>query len=96
MRLLAAAAALGLAAMAGATAYKLPPETVPLGEPGDDADLVRGRCMGCHSLDYLATQPRGRGPDFWKATVTKMNTAYGASIPDDEAARIVAFLAKRY
>src|SRR5262249_17241302 len=58
------------AAVAGAkpASYKLPPETSTLkktDEPGyAKADSL---CASCHSRDYITTQARGKGKDFWTA-----------------------------
>ena len=38
--------------------YDLPEETAAL-KPGPDVEVVQGNCMGCHSVDYITTQPRG-------------------------------------
>jgi hypothetical protein len=51
--------------------------------------------MGCHSVDYIITQPRG--PQFKKeAEVTKMIKVYGAPIDDSDASKIVDYLAATY
>ena len=35
-------------------------------------------------------------PGFWQASVTKMKTVYGAPVPDEDAAKIVAYLNAAY
>ena len=54
----------------------------------DEADqIVVANCISCHSLDYLTTQPRGKGAQFWRAEVTKMVTVFKAPVnPADEDA----------
>lgn len=74
---------------------------IPAGEPtrllpGPDADLAAGTCAACHSLDYITTQPRGKGAQFWKDSVVKMVKVYGAPIEPDDADRIAAYLGKTY
>ena len=79
----------------GATTFDLPPETATLrtGPHSEDAVI----CIGCHSADYIATQPRPADPSkFWQAEVQKMRTAYGAPIDDEQAKAIVEYLATAY
>lgn len=93
---LAAAALLIGAGAVQAKPYALPAEkqvTLPAG-PG--ADLTAATCSACHSLDYLVTQPRGKGEQFWKDSVTKMVNVYGAPIAKDDAAAIAAYLGTTY
>lgn len=85
------------AANAAPVVYDLPPETAAFG-PGPNRDLVMNNCTGCHSADYISTQPRGPefGQDFWRAEVTKMIKVYGAPIADADIAGIVDYLAAKY
>jgi sulfite dehydrogenase (cytochrome) subunit B len=95
---LAAVALLGLAsAQAAPLAYTLPEETAAL-KPGPNLDVVRNNCTGCHSADYITTQPRGPKfkKDFWQAEVTKMIKVYGAQIDEAEIGKIVDYLAATY
>ena len=94
----AAVSALGLASVAAApVSYKLPEETAAF-KPGPDLEVVLNNCTGCHSADYVATQPRGPTykADFWRAEVTKMIKVYGAPIEDADVPRIVQYLAATY
>ena len=77
--------------------YDLPEETATL-KPGPNVELAQGNCMGCHSVDYIITQPRGPQfkKDFWQAEVTKMIKVYGAPIDDSDASKIVDYLAATY
>ena len=54
--------------------------------------------MGCHSVDYITTQPRGArfGKEFWQAEVTKMIKVYGAPIDERDVSKIVDYLAATY
>jgi mono/diheme cytochrome c family protein len=70
--------------------YDLPEETATL-KPGPNVEVAQGNCMGCHSVDYIITQPRGP-----QAEVTKMIKVYGAPIDDSDASKIVDYLAATY
>ena len=76
--------------------YKLPDETAAF-KPGPNLDVVQNNCSGCHSADYINTQPRtAKKKDFWQAEVTKMIKVYGAPISDADAPKIVEYLAATY
>ena len=64
--------------------------------PGPGMELAQSNCSACHSLDYIRTQPPGKGDAFWGATVKKMVKTYGAPVEDGDAAIITAYLAKNY
>ncbi|RVT40150.1 cytochrome C [Sphingobium algorifonticola] len=64
--------------------------------PGEGAELTVGNCAACHSLDYIRTQPRGKGAQFWKDNVAKMIAVYKAPIAPADADAIAAYLAKTY
>lgn len=84
------------ASSAAASGYRLPleqPITLP---PGPDAELTAATCSACHSLDYVTTQPRAKGAQFWTDSVTKMVKVYGAPIDPADANRIAAYLAAIY
>lgn len=85
----------GFAVLAEPVTYKLPPETAVL-KPGPDVGTVQANCSVCHSVDYIAIQPPGRGEKFWKAEVHKMITIFGASVSLADADKIAAYLAKTY
>ncbi len=53
--------------------YKLPEEIVQF-TPGPNLDVAVANCSGCHSVDYMHTQPHGPKftKDFWTAEVNKM------------------------
>jgi sulfite dehydrogenase (cytochrome) subunit B len=83
--------------IAAPVSYKLPDETATF-KPGPNLEVVQNNCTGCHSADYIATQPRGPKfkSDFWKAEVNKMIKVYGAPINDADIPRIVEYLAATY
>jgi hypothetical protein len=95
---LAAIAALGVvAARAVPVVYTLPEETAAL-KPGPNLDVVQNNCTGCHSVDYINTQPRNAKSkkDFWQAEVSKMIKTYGAPIDEADVPKIVEYLAATY
>jgi mono/diheme cytochrome c family protein len=85
------------ALLASPVDYKLPDETAAF-RPGNNLDVVQANCTGCHSADYIETQPRGEKSkkDFWQAEVTKMIKVYGAPIDPADVSRIVDYLAASY
>jgi mono/diheme cytochrome c family protein len=85
------------AVTAAPVGYKLPEETAAF-RPGPNLDAVQGNCTGCHSADYIATQPRGQKnkKEFWQAEVTKMIKVYGAPIGEADVPAIVNYLASTY
>jgi sulfite dehydrogenase (cytochrome) subunit B len=95
---LAAGIAIGIvAARAVPVVYKLPEETAAF-KPGPNLEVVQANCTGCHSSDYVNTQPRNvkSRKDFWQAEVTKMIKVYGAPIEDADVPKIVEYLAATY
>lgn len=94
---LAAASTLGLVAVrAVPVVYKLPEETAAF-KPGPNLDVVQNNCLGCHSADYVNTQPpNAKKKEFWQAEVTKMIKVYGAPIDDSDVPKIVEYLAATY
>lgn len=77
--------------------YKLPGETGAF-KPGRNVEVVQANCTGCHSVDYIATQPRGPKfkKEFWQAEVTKMIKVYGAQIDEADVGKIADYLAENY
>ncbi|MFZ1426311.1 MAG: cytochrome c [Geminicoccaceae bacterium] len=85
------------AAWSAARSYELPEETAAFAE-GPNVDAALENCTGCHSADYIITQPRDL-PDpraFWTAEVTKMQHAYAAPIADADVPAIVDYLVQTY
>lgn len=87
----------GTSAIAKPISYTLPDETAAF-KPGTNLDAVQNNCTGCHSADYIQTQPRGAKfkKDFWQAEVTKMIKTYGAPIEDADVGKIVDYLSENY
>jgi mono/diheme cytochrome c family protein len=84
-------------ALAMRMTYALPPETASFRD-GPGKDVVVSNCSGCHSADYIATQPRGPHfqAAFWNAEVNKMIKAYGAPISKEDVPKIVDYLVRTY
>jgi mono/diheme cytochrome c family protein len=85
------------AASAAPVAYSLPEETAAF-RAGPNLDVVQNNCTGCHSADYISSQPQGPKykRDFWQAEVTKMIKVYGAPIEEADVGKIVDYLAATY
>lgn len=90
----------GAAAMLGAVAFAqpidLPVGDVPVELSDAESEVVVNTCSACHSLDYITTQPRGKGAQFWRDSVNKMITVYSAPISPEDADAISAVLAKKF
>jgi len=57
---------------------------------------VENMCSGCHSLDYIRTNSPFMSRQAWTAEVNKMINAFGAPIPQNDAATIIEYLATNY
>ncbi len=81
--------------------YALPEPTAQLKAPADAGhragfEAAQGQCMACHSVDYVAMQPPGKGAAFWQSEVTKMVKVYHAPVGEADARAIAAYLAATY
>ncbi len=96
MKLLLAMLIIALPAAAAPRTYELPDETAALAD-GPGHDVAAANCTGCHSADYVSTQPKMGNPRaFWTAEVTKMRAAYGAPLEDADIPKIVDYLVATY
>jgi hypothetical protein len=97
--LILAAAAMSQLAAASASpiSYQLPEETAAF-RPGPNLETTKNNCTGCHSANYIETQPRNvkSKRDFWQAEVTKMIKVYGAPIDEADIPKIVDYLSATY
>lgn len=94
---LALAAALAGTANAKPLSYALSDETAELRpgpQPGFEAAQIN--CTVCHSVDYINTQPSGKGAAFWQAEVQKMIHSYHAPVSEEDAKAIADYLAATY
>jgi mono/diheme cytochrome c family protein len=74
----------------------LPAEKPVVLPRGAGVELVEAHCSACHSLDYVTTQPRGKGERFWADSVEKMIDTHGAEIPEGDRKVIVAYLGRTF
>ena len=94
--LAACTALLAAAAFAQPAAIELPLGDTPpeLADPA--SEVVVNNCSACHSLDYITTQPRGKGEQFWRDAVAKMINVYKAPISPEDADTIGTTLAHKF
>ncbi len=78
----------GLAVAAGEESIKL--------QDAPDRDLVAARCSVCHSVDYIQMNAPVFDRTGWQKSVRKMIDTFGAPINEDDARRIVEYLANNY
>ena len=90
------AALLAAAAFGQPAAIELPLGGTPpeLADPA--SEVVVNNCSACHSLDYITTQPRGKGEQFWRDAVAKMVNVYKAPVSPDDANTVAATLARKF
>ncbi len=69
---------------------ELPGDTTPF-PAGPNLDIVRRRCVACHSPSMVLVQPRLSHAQ-WQAEVQKMHDVYKASITDSDVAKVVDYL----
>ena len=79
---------------AGEVTITLPPETATL-KPGTGAELAQANCMTCHSVEYIATQPR-MPRKFWEAEVKKMKEKFAAPLADENLAALADYFTATY
>jgi hypothetical protein len=91
--LLCAAACSALWA-AAATAPRAAESTALKAGPG--RDLTIGRCIICHSVEYIPANAPAMDRAAWQKSVQKMRERFGAPITDDEAKQILDYLAANY
>ena len=87
----------GATSLAKPKIISLPAETAMLKETSDPGyQLTANTCAACHSVDYIAMQPRGKGKEFWSGEVMKMVNVYGATVEEAARPAIVDYLARNY
>jgi hypothetical protein len=59
---------------------------------GPGRDLTTGRCIICHSLDYIVSNAPVMNRAAWQKTVQKMKDRFGAPLTDEEAQQILDYL----
>jgi mono/diheme cytochrome c family protein len=92
--------AAGLATLALAGLGTLPRvaaggEAVEL-KDGPARDLTVGRCIICHSVEYIPSNAPAMNRAAWAKTLQKMKDRFGAPITDEEAKAILDYLDASY
>lgn len=90
--------AVGAASTAGAApagAAAAAAEVTDLREaPG--RDLTVGRCIICHTVEYIPSNAPAMNRAAWQKTIQKMKDKFGAPITDEEAKQILDYLDANY
>jgi sulfite dehydrogenase (cytochrome) subunit B len=89
MRLLLALVAAGAAGSAAAG------EVTQL-KDGTGHDVTLGRCITCHSVEYIPSNAPAMNRAVWQKTIQKMKDRFGAPISDEEAKQILDYLDANY
>lgn len=86
-----------LLALAGACAvpWALAGEPTQLND-GAGRDLTVGRCIICHSVEYIPSNAPAMNRAAWQKTIQKMKDRFGAPITDEEAKQILDYLDANY
>jgi len=59
-------------------------------------DLTVGRCIICHSVEYIPSNAPAMNRAAWQKTIQKMRERFGAPITDAEAQQILDYLDANY
>jgi sulfite dehydrogenase (cytochrome) subunit B len=63
---------------------------------GAGRDLTVGRCIICHSLEYIPSNAPAMNRAAWQKTLQKMRERFGAPLTDAEAKEILDYLDASY
>ena len=63
---------------------------------GAGRDLTIGRCIICHSVEYIPSNAPAMNRVAWQKTIQKMKEKFGAPITDEEAKQILDYLDANY
>jgi sulfite dehydrogenase (cytochrome) subunit B len=63
---------------------------------GAGRDLTVGRCIICHSVEYIPSNAPVMNRGAWQKSIQKMREKFGAPITDGEAQQILDYLATNY
>jgi sulfite dehydrogenase (cytochrome) subunit B len=63
---------------------------------GPGRDLTVGRCIICHSVEYIPSNAPAMNRAAWQKTIQKMKDRFGAPITDEEAKQILDYLDANY
>ena len=59
-------------------------------------DLTIGRCIICHSVEYIPANAPAMNRAAWQKSVQKMRERFGAPITEEEAKQILDYLDSNY
>jgi cytochrome c5 len=63
---------------------------------GPGRDLTVGRCIICHSVEYIPSNAPAMNRAAWQKSIQKMRDRFGAPITDEEANQILDYLSANY
>lgn len=63
---------------------------------GEGRDLTVGRCLICHSVEYIPANAPAMDRAAWQKSIQKMKDRFGAPITDEEAKQILDYLSANY
>jgi mono/diheme cytochrome c family protein len=63
---------------------------------GPGRDLTVGRCIICHSVEYIPANAPAMDRAAWQKSIQKMKERFGAPITDEEAKQILDYLSANY
>jgi hypothetical protein len=63
---------------------------------GPGRDLTIGRCIICHSVEYIPSNAPAMNRAAWQKSIQKMRERFGAPITDEEAKQILEYLSANY
>ena len=91
-----AAASFSTAPRAGSEAPHTTAAEVTALRDGQGRDLTVGRCIICHSVEYIPANAPAMDRAAWQKTIQKMRDRFGAPITDEEAKQILDYLSANY
>jgi cytochrome c5 len=89
------ASSAGAASSAAPVAPAAAAEVTALRE-GPGRDLTVGRCLICHSAEYIPSNAPAMNRAAWQKSIQKMKDKFGAPITDEEAQQILDYLDANY
>ena len=93
--LIAAALTVAAASVAAPRSAPAADEPVTLAD-GPGRDLTIGRCIICHSIEYIPSNAPAMNRAAWQKTIQKMKERFGAPITDEESKQILDYLDAHY
>jgi sulfite dehydrogenase (cytochrome) subunit B len=93
--LVAAALAVAAASIAAPGSAPAADEPVALAD-GPGRDLTIGRCIICHSIEYIPSNAPAMNRAGWQKTIQKMKERFGAPLTDEESKQILDYLDGHY